>query len=207
MILLAAVFSSHPVAGEELEKLINRDVIIENKMTKRYVFSDGETIQGKRGDEGGWSRGDFKSPSILGTDANYYNRAIWKIIPFDDCYLIENTVTKRYLFSDGEILKGNRGDECGWSRDGFKSPKVMGADANYYNRALWKIIRNGDTFIIENKETKRYLFSDGNPISGKRESEGGWSREDFHCPSILGTDANYNDQALWKITQTGTEAR
>ena len=54
--------------------------------------------------------------------------------------VIENQETKRYLFSDGPPIKGERGDEGGWAASsGFESPKVVGADANYYNRALWKI--------------------------------------------------------------------
>jgi hypothetical protein len=49
--------------------------------------------------------------------------------------------TKRYLFSDGTPIKGDRGAEGGWlASSGFASPKVVGADANYYNRAYWKII-------------------------------------------------------------------
>ncbi|ERT03546.1 lectin domain protein, partial [Lyngbya aestuarii BL J] len=52
---------------------------------------------------------------------------------------------------------------------GFESPKIVGADANYYNRALWIIHQQGDNFIIENQETKRYLFSDGEPIKGSSE--------------------------------------
>ncbi|MEH2241721.1 hypothetical protein [Nostoc sp.] len=49
-------------------------------------------------------------------------------------------MTKRYLFSDGNPIKGNRGDEGGWlASSRFESPKVVGTDANYYNRALWTI--------------------------------------------------------------------
>ncbi|MDF5731863.1 MAG: hypothetical protein PUP92_28620 [Rhizonema sp. PD38] len=56
------------------------------------------------------------------------------------------------MFSDGEQIKGNRGDEGGWkASSGFESPKVVGADDNYYNRALWKIVPNGDSFLIENQ--------------------------------------------------------
>ncbi|WP_243458614.1 lamin tail domain-containing protein [Nostoc sp. UIC 10630] len=54
--------------------------------------------------------------------------------------LIGNQETKRYLFSTGEPIKGERGNEGGWlASSGFESPKVVGADANYYNRALWKV--------------------------------------------------------------------
>jgi hypothetical protein len=44
------------------------------------------------------------------------------------------------LFSDGNPIGGNRGAEGGWlASSGFASPNVVGADANYYNRAIWKI--------------------------------------------------------------------
>ncbi len=54
----------------------------------------------------------------------------------DVAVLIENKETKRYLFSDGPPIKGDRGAEGGWlASSGFESPKIVGADANYYNRA------------------------------------------------------------------------
>ncbi|MCP6760183.1 MAG: lamin tail domain-containing protein [Fischerella sp. CENA71] len=116
--------------------------------------------------------------------------------------LIENQETKRYLFSDGEPIKGQRGSEGGWlASSGFESPKIVGTDANYYNRALWKIIPSGDSFLIENQETKRYIFSDGEPIKGQRGAEGGWlASSGFESPKIVGADANYYNRALWKIT-------
>ena len=102
---------------------------IENVQTKRYVFQDGEPIKGAdhRGDEGGW----LQSPKVVGADANYYNRAYWKIIPQGSGkYFIENVTTQRYLFQDGEPIKGKRGDEGGWkASSGFEAPKVVGSDA------------------------------------------------------------------------------
>ncbi|MCE2719012.1 MAG: hypothetical protein ACK6A9_16135 [Dolichospermum sp.] len=68
-------------------------------------------------------------------------------------YTIENLETKRYLFSDGSPIKGDRGAEGGWlASSGFASPNVVGADANYYNRAYWKIIPSGEYFLIENSD-------------------------------------------------------
>ena len=62
-------------------KLLNTSVVVENKETKRYLFSDGEPIKGDRGAEGGWKASSgFESPTVVGADANYYNRALWKII-------------------------------------------------------------------------------------------------------------------------------
>ena len=121
--------------------------IIENVETERYLFQDGEKIKDNRGDEGGWlASSGFQAPPVLGADANYYNQAYWKIIPQgDDRYFVENVETKRYLFQDGEKIKGERGDEGGWlASSGFQAPPVLGADANYYNRAYWKIIPQGD---------------------------------------------------------------
>ena len=51
-----------------------------NYLTKRLLFQAGDKFTGKAGDEGGWidhSTGKFSSPPVLGTDANYYNRALW----------------------------------------------------------------------------------------------------------------------------------
>ncbi|MDB9319299.1 lamin tail domain-containing protein [Nodularia spumigena] len=186
-----------------INELVNKTVFIENQETKRYLFSDGAPIQGQRGDKGGWlASGGLESPKVVGADANYYNRALWKIIPSGDNFVIENQETKRYLFSDGAPIKGERGDEGGWlASSGFESPNIIGADADYYNRALWKIIPSGDSFIIENKETKRYLFSDGAPIKGERGDEGGWlASSGFESPKVVGADANYYNRALWKIT-------
>jgi len=66
-----------------------------------------------------------------------------KTFPLKDVpVLIENLSTKRYAFSDGAPIKGKRGAEGGWlASSGFASPKVVGADANYYNRALWTITK------------------------------------------------------------------
>ena len=118
---------------------------IENILTKRYLFQSGPVIEGKRGDEGGSKASSgFQAPAVLGTDANYYNRAYWKLIPQRSVgrhiYLIENVHTKRYVFQEGPKIKGRRGEEGGWlASSGFKAPAVVGADANYYNRAYWKV--------------------------------------------------------------------
>jgi len=202
MALGIAFVPAQAASAVTISELQNKTVLIENLETKRYLFSDGPVIKGNRGDEGGWlASSGFQSPNVVGTDANYYNRALWKIIPSGNSYLIENQETKRYLFSDGPAIKGNRGDEGGWlASSGFQSPNVVGTDANYYNRALWKIIPSGDNFLIENQETKRYAFSDGPAIKGKRGDEGGWlASSGFQSPNVVGTDANYYNRALWKI--------
>ena len=117
---------------------------VENVETERYLFQDGEKIKGKREDEGGWNASSgFQAPSVVGADDNYYNRAYWKIIPQGGGrYFFENVETERYLFQDGPKIKGNRGDEGGWkASSGFEAPSVVGADANYYTRAYWKLVK------------------------------------------------------------------
>jgi len=86
-------------------------------------------------------------------------------------------------------------------------PKVQGADANYYNRAYWTLTPQGTAdgktkYFIENVETKRYLFQDGDPIEGARGAEGGWKASSgFEAPSVVGADANYYNRAYWTLTK------
>jgi hypothetical protein len=97
------------------------------------LFQDGKPINGNRGSEGGW----LSSPNAVGADTNYYNLAYWRILPQgNDKYFIENVETQRYLFQDGGPIKGE-GVEGGWTG----APKVVGADANYYNRAYYKLVK------------------------------------------------------------------
>ena len=117
-------------------------------------------------------------------------------------YFIENVYTQRYLFQDGPKIEGDRGDEFGWkASSGFESPKCVGADDNYYNRAYWRFLpQGGDKYLIENVETERYLFQDGPKIKGKRGSEGGWlASTGFEAPKCVGADENYYNRAYWKI--------
>ena len=173
--------------------------LIENVETYRYLFQDGPEIKGNRGDEGGWlSFSGYEAPNVVGADANYYNRAYWKIIPQgEEKYFIENVETKRYLFSTGAKLEGGRGGEGGWT----KAPKIVGADANYYNRAYWKIIPQGDgKYFIENVVTRRHIFQDGSEVKGNRGGEGGWKASSgFEAPTVVGADANYDNRAYWKL--------
>ena len=109
-------------------------------------------------------------------------------------HTFENVETKRLLFQDGELLRGDRGEERGWlSHSGFQSPQVVGADDNYYNRALWHILCQNN----ENVETTRYLFQDGDPIKGRRGAEGGWlAHSGFESPNVVGADANYYNRQI-----------
>ncbi|MEO1374565.1 MAG: hypothetical protein AAFW70_09660, partial [Cyanobacteria bacterium J06635_10] len=195
VVALGTVFiPAQSASAANIDELLNKPVLIENQETGRYLFSDGKPISGKRGDERGWlASSGFQAPDVLGADANYYNRALWNIKRAGNSFIIENQETGRYLFSDGKPVSGKPGDEGGWlASSGFQAPKVLGADANYYNRALWNIKERGNSFIIENQETGRELFSDGKPISGNRGDEGGWlASSGFHAPDVLGADANY----------------
>ena len=190
-------------------QLLDTPVLIESLETKRYLFADGPPIKGDRGAEGGWlASSGFESPKVVGADANYYNRAYWVIRQSGEYVLIENQATQRYLFADGPPIKGDRGAEGGWlASSGFESPKVVGADANYYNRAFWTIYQVSENFIFENQATQRYLFADGAPIKGDRGAEGGWlASSGFESPNVVGADANYYNRAYWKIIGTKTDA-
>ena len=88
-------------------------------------------MKGERGDEKGWKASSgFEAPKVVGADANYYNRAYWKLIPQrNDTYFIENVRTQRYLFQDGDEIKGARGDEKGWkASSGFEAPDAVFRD-------------------------------------------------------------------------------
>lgn len=173
----------------DFNDILNKQVTIKNYETNRLLFSDGNPIV-EPGAEGGWKH----APLVLGTDANYYNRALWYLEKKDkfDGVVIRNEENNRLALSDGPIFEGSRGDEGGW----INSPDIKGADANYYNRAVWYIKKfNEDTCLIENKETHRYLFSDGTVFNGSPGDEGGWR----NSPKIVGADANYYNRALWKI--------
>jgi hypothetical protein len=93
------------------------------------------------------------------------------------------------LLSTGDA-RGERGAEGGWR----SSPRLVGADANYYNRAIWHLKRHNSGFVLENAATKRLLFSTGEPVE-RRGHEGGWKSS----PAIVGADDNYYDRAVWHI--------
>ena len=72
-----------------------------NPETNRYLFSSGPVFEGTRGSEGGWINQATKefSPAIVGTDLNYYHRAVWYIKSAgNDKYYLINYKTKRLLF-------------------------------------------------------------------------------------------------------------
>ncbi len=159
-------------------------VTLENRHTKRLLFSTGDPAEGN---EGGWTN----SPAILGTDLNYYNKGDWYLIKnADGTYYLKNSMNGRLLFSTGPPVVSNEGG-------GANSPAVVGADANYYNRARWILEKqyNG-YYTLKNKETNRFLFSPGKAVEG---NEGGWT----NSPPILGTYANDYNRANWKITGPG----
>lgn len=158
-----------------------------------------ESFKSNHGSGGGWPS---SSPPVVGADANYYNRAYWRIIPQGgDNYLIQNIETQHYLFQTGD---SKRGEEGGWlSFSGFQSPRVVGADANHHDLAYWKITpQGGNKYFIENSVTQRYLFQDGGNIKWARGAEGGWlSSSGFKSPNVVGADANYYNLAYWRLTK------
>ena len=117
--------------------LINNDdgtYFLKNSMTARYLFSAGDIVSGS---EGGW----LNSPTILGADDNYYERAKWILTKnTDGTFFLKNKETNRLLFCGGSTVKENEG---GW----LNSPTILGADADYYSRARWEISGPGKELI------------------------------------------------------------
>ena len=77
---------------------------------------------------------------VVTADANYYRRAQWKLVPIGaGQWHIESLVTGRWLFetSDSGLIQPGSGHEGGWI--GVHNKPVVTADANYYNRACWKM--------------------------------------------------------------------
>ena len=63
--------------------------------------------------------------------------------------------------------KDKCGDEGGQLLvSGFQAPLVLRTSENYYNRAYWKTISQGDGWLFENVETELYLFQNGEKIKG-----------------------------------------
>ncbi len=120
--------------------------IIKNVKTKRYLMCPGEPIRKADAQDGGWS----KSKAILATDGNYYDRARWKFTAVNvegkKGYLLTNFHTNRLLFSTGEKPVKSEG---GWT----KSPKIVGADANYYHKAVWIVSGEGKKLLTKDKLT------------------------------------------------------
>lgn len=163
----------------------NTKVSIINPTTKRNLFSPGSIVSKP---ENGW----INSPIAIGTDANYYGRSIWELIPYGDAYRIRNVVTHRYLF-----LSAAKTDftEYGWSS---KTPKIIATDADYYSLGQWRLVRMGqynNDFKIQHIKSGRFLFQSGDNVNGK---EYGWSKS----PSIigLGSHSNYYNRATWNLT-------
>ena len=104
--------------------------IFENIAKTRYLYAEGdEVLPGDCGFEGGVA----EAPLCLGSDANYENRTLWRIIDNGDGnYLIRSVVNYRYLSSPGERPTGHEGNY---------GPKCVMADANYDDRAVWAITK------------------------------------------------------------------
>ena len=130
------------------------------------------------------------SNKILGSDANYYNRANWKIKKNKEGkYTIWNNVAKRYLSTSGDEIPGDGGCENGAA----EAPLCLPSEDQDDPRNLWRIIehQNGKYFIVS-VVNFRYVLSQGEPPT---RSEGGWLRS----PRCAMSDANYENRALWEL--------
>jgi len=162
--------------------------------------SEGIEAENKNSSTSGKGR-----PAVM-ADANYYNKALWKIVQLEGGVLLESVVSGRYLFdstpgiaSEGAHVADKRCQDGGWGHEGIK-PAVM-ADVNYHNKALWKIVQHEACVLIESVETGRYLFDsapDGH-VGDIRCQDGGWIHENIK-PALM-ADANYYNRALWKIVE------
>ena len=92
----------------------------------------GNYFTGERGLEGGVSNGNY----ITGASADYYNLGSWKILyQGEGNYIIENYANKIYLY--GDEIPG----DCGCEGGVAEASACLESDANYDDRALWKIIQ------------------------------------------------------------------
>merc|ERR1712113_913944 len=131
---------------------------------QRDNFGD---IRERRGAEGGWAGGNKFAYTLSG---NPHNDALWEIGGTDTISMIHYH-SGRYIFDVGS--KPAR-DEGGWNN----APRVKMIDDNYYKRWSWeKISQGGGYYLIQNTETKRYLFASGE--------------------TVYTTDGNYYNMALW----------
>ncbi len=161
---------------------------LKNLKTERYALSTGKAFSGK-------ITSDFsKAPKVVGTDNNYYDRANWKLIPVSNTnyFYLKNVITNRYLLCPNEPIRTTDAQDGGWS----KNKAIVGSDANYYNRAQWKItktyVKGKVGYLLYNVKTNRLLMSTG---SKPTKDEKGWTKS----PKLVSADANYYHRAVWHI--------
>ena len=103
--------------------------LIQNAMTGRYLLDPFPgTVNPGQAEAKGWN---YNHPMLLADD-NYEGRAVWKL---RGGQVIENEVTKRWLFGEGATVQ-NPGTEGLSSLDTAK--ETTGADANYYGLTIWQ---------------------------------------------------------------------
>ena len=156
-------------------------VKLKNVITNRYLFSAGDAVTSSKA----------SSAPVLGADANYYNRADWLLKRVRDGYTLKNRETMRYLRSEGKPVQGAEG---GW----LNSPPVVGPGGKFDGGEVWELNKSGDSYLLRNRSTGRYLFMTGEPV---KESEGGW----LNSPVVVGTDLDYYNRAVWNIDGPGAE--
>lgn len=127
-----------------------------------------EDIREKRSAENGWSAVNKFAYTLAD---NSHNDALWEIDGTDTISMI-NYHSGRYIFDVGNTPTGSEG---GWSN----APRAKIVDDNYYGRWKWRKVSAGwgGYFLLQNTETNRYLFADGE--------------------TVYTVDANYYNLALW----------
>jgi hypothetical protein len=184
-------------------------VFIESVANERYLSEAGPDgrVGSIREREGGWT-GKNNKP-VVSADADYYNRARWKLVPTFD----KNTrlvVGKRVRLmpnfkqvpgkaTEGPLRPGDVG-ELIEDYKGLDTYQVrFNGITHWYEEGTIGYLSQPDEFFIESAVTERYLFEAGpeDKVGSIRGREGGWKSE--NNTAVLTADANYYDRAKWKI--------
>ena len=100
----------------------------------------------------------------------------------------------RYVLDTGSVV--DLAKRAASQFEGAYTGNAVSADANYENRAAFKITRNGNSYVIENVVTHRYLLGDGSELdTSKTGAENGWDA----APKIYAVDANYYSRIFWTL--------
>ena len=111
--------------------------------------------------------------------------------------LLENKNTERYLFDGNHKLD----DAFNTESRSQTTPKLQCAGDNYYGRAYYVIIPTEDGYILENEQTKRWVYSDGEKVTKRGEEQGWISKPGIEVPVCSSSDFNYFSGALWTVEE------
>jgi len=109
---------------------------------------------------------------------------------------LKNLETHRYVFCQADKNE-TEGSEGGWIQPKTQDKPLIGADANYYNRAMWEVEKRGEDILLRNHESRRLVFDQGPKFELQRGAEGGWIGP--NTKKALSADANYYNLAIWKV--------